>query len=134
MSRPIKFRVYNEYTGMVERVTGISYNIVGDINKIDTGFTLHIISGNRDKFHLMQFTGLWDKNGVEIFENYIVKDFYGKTYQVIYDGFMFNLKDYYDQSSDYPTIAFSEGVFEVVGNIYQNPELLEGETNGQAGQ
>lgn len=123
--RPIRFRVFNEYTGLIERVWGINYDTMGNINKIDTGFTLHIIGGDRDKFHLMQYTGLKDRNGVEIFEDYLVKDFHGKIYQVIYDGFMFNLEGYYDSSSDYPTIAFSEGVFEVIGNIHQNKSLLE---------
>ena len=75
-----------------------------------------------------QYTGSTDKNGTKIFEDDIVK---GKVHliggyrirslQVVYDSTVarFVLKDEYDDLKNIP------GVCEVVGNIYDNPELLE---------
>lgn len=74
---------------------------------------------------LMQCTGLKDSEGSLIYEGDIVK-YEGKPYQVIWDKYGFNLKGFYQGFMDYPTEAFSEGLsFRVIGNIYENPELLE---------
>jgi len=78
---------------------------------------------------LTQYTGLKDKTGKEIYEGDVVAWLtnHGNmmtTGEVIFDKYQFNVKDFYDSSNDYPCDAFSEGVFEVVGNIYENPELL----------
>lgn len=78
---------------------------------------------------IMQYTGLKDTNGKEIYEGDIVKHWSGIG-EVIFDHGIagFNVKGYYDQSADYPTIAFAEGIFEVIGNIFENPGLAEDTT------
>ena len=82
------------------------------------------------EFNLMQSTGLVDKNGKEIFEGDIVnitKGFDNFMDEVFYDEELcsIRLKGY---SNDYCDFAdwIREGFeFEVIGNIYENPELLK---------
>lgn len=74
--------------------------------------------GRRYECEVMQFTGLKDKNGKEIYEGDIVS-FLGETWEVIYfetyAGFMLG------NGNDLMNITTQE---ELIGNIYENPELL----------
>lgn len=82
---------------------------------------------------LMQYTGLKDKNGKEIFEGDIVNEFRtsrsfpeGKNYKrVIGWSEDMTLDDSYGQNA----VGFNlfGGVLEVIGNIYENSELLDKE-------
>lgn len=86
---------------------------------------------------LMQYTGLKDKNGKEIYEGDIIFDsFYERKAKVVFLEGAFWL-DYIDDFKEYKTIHKryqllanydNKSVLEVIGNIYDNPELLkEGE-------
>lgn len=89
----------------------------------------------------MQFTGLFDKNGTPIYEGDIVKYIAGKNYQTIGvvtwadDKNSFNLKTYplmcafvIHNEKENKTDKFEwdeTDYMEVIGNIYENPTLLE---------
>ena len=103
--------------------------IVSPIN--DQGTT----GGNEvDPETVGQYTGLKDKNGKKIFEGDIIGADIARPYFIVEfrDGcFMFNCndggKDYYDIMLPILEEAQTEYKYgEVIGNIYDNPELLEG--------
>ena len=82
---------------------------------------------------LGQYTGLQDKNGKRIFEGDVVSTDIARPYLIVEfrDGcFMFNCndggEDYYDIML--PILKEPQSVYkwgEVIGNIHDNPELLE---------
>lgn len=85
----------------------------------------NIVSYDHDQI-LMQSTGLKDKNGVEIFEGDIVRwhDVVTWDYSVTFKYGVFCISD--DPSSNFYHLKEDiNGKFEVIGNIYENPELLE---------
>ena len=66
-----------------------------------------------------EYTGLKDKNGKEIYENDIIQH-YDKKSVIVYDKF------YGFIISDCESIGDANfSIIEVIGNIYENPELLE---------
>lgn len=73
----------------------------------------------------MQFTGLVDKNGKEIYEGdrlrYINN---GKEYIMGFEDGMFDLINYDHYSHDQYRAFEDEASWELVGNIYENPELI----------
>ena len=73
---------------------------------------------NKDWFVLMQSTGLKDKNGAEIYEGDIVSTIHGLC-EVRY------IKDGYYIVKDNKSSLLSLQNVRVVGNIYENPELME---------
>lgn len=131
--RPIKFRAWDK-NGKV-----MSYEV--DLY-FDMDWTAQVRFENGDKNYffnqetgeLMQFTGLTDKNGKEIWENDIVltgwEGFRNKAWYVGWEQggfvlinnmgrpFAFGSDDFVDEDGD-------KTIFEVIGNIYENPELLK---------
>ncbi|HFI0274211.1 TPA: YopX family protein [Streptococcus suis] len=86
---------------------------------------------------LMQSTGLFDKNGKEIFEDDVVKSTWFNDYDdcvgyrkegtVVYRNGYFGIEYPGDVEKGYsPTILDFAVSVEIIGNIHQNPELLEG--------
>ena len=76
----------------------------------------------------MQYTGLKDKNGVEIYEGDIVKakGYYQDWFIIEWLGNSFELCDNKDGFlGDYLTDEDWEAL-EVIGNIHEHPELLGG--------
>ena len=80
-----------------------------------------------EKFVLMQFTGLRDKNGQEIYEGDIVREDSGIILTIEWCdqevGWRPVLEFLY-RNNEYGAATDFVGL-EVIGNIYENPELLE---------
>ena len=82
-----------------------------------------------------QFTGLHDKNGRKIFEGDIVEgnsEYFTYTHpygKVVYDGGQY-LISFDDMLEDIECLGAWANAVEIIGNIYDNPELLEVKQNG----
>jgi len=90
--------------------------------------------GLYEHLELMQYTGLEDKNGKEIYEGDIVTagDNYPSIIEWSHDGDKIEgtgwcLHEVYKGDYDryHTTDAYTNGLGEVIGNIYENPELLK---------
>lgn len=142
MNREIKFRVWHKYEKQMYPISSIDYDIfsqeiriiaVGHKNGMCTAYNKNHNSEKCDitALELMQYTGLHDKNGQEIYEGDIVycQTKFGKAKAIIkfIDG---KFVAYWNSALTHPEnghhIACYEinKRFEVIGNIYDNPELL----------
>lgn len=89
---------------------------------------------NRDYLVFMQYTGLKDKNGKEIYEGDILERHEYWPIRIEYDKGCFMVRDldkvrYNNLILNVPICNFeSINDWKVIGNIYENPELLEGES------
>lgn len=117
--REIKFRAWDciqEKSLPVEKI-----NFRNQYISLDEGD--NSITDTFEMFQLMQYTGLKDKNGKEIYEGDIVTCSNGMAYQykVI---FSFGCFEGYDKASGFTKKLCDMKDLKVIGNTYENPELL----------
>lgn len=156
--REIKFRLWSkEYqemfdmkhlTAMYTVSAKLDKEYIPEINESDVDMPLTgIMLPFHDDAVLMQYTGLKDKNGTEIYEGDIIQTYFSfspgdagygvsqKPFIVTWDRergafrgkkpkpehfHLLNIIDFFQMQSQ---------LYEVIGNIYENPELREGLRN-----
>ena len=122
MNRNIKFRAW-------DGKKMIQVNQLDLYNKKDVYYRINdYIDSQFEKWPLMQFTGLTDKKGKEIYEGDIVKQ-YGNYNQP------YNMEVIFAEGRFIPLVKveygynaidkFNNNYFEVIGNIFENPEFLK---------
>jgi len=113
--RELKFRVWDKDTKEI-------FDLFGNYNSV---WIASILRGEHPEIEVMQYTGLKDKNGKEIYERDIVKQKRCQCYDCEKLGeWRVFIIETYDYLAGNTKIARSEEI-EIIGNIYENPELLE---------
>lgn len=125
-----KFRMWNKITSQLHLVDGLYFDDK-EAEYVDDDNVLRFIGFKN--IELMQSTGLRDKNGKEIFEGDILEvDDCGEVLgnaKLIWDNeqaaFMIDAISVDDIAPFYEFVSDEDYFYRVIGNIYENPELLE---------
>lgn len=127
-----KFRAWDKTNKGIYLVDEIIWNN-GKFDSIWNAITLYL---RADEVELMQSTGLFDKNGKEIFEGDIITNGTAivdvKSHQTLgfytvvngeerFFGSNTSIKDFENDVEEFSSVT------EIIGNIYENMELLEEE-------
>lgn len=135
MNTEIKFRAWDlKNLKWVNKTNITAFHLVGEHTMFDMLNQYSI--DNLCDLSIMQFTGLKDKNGKEIYADDLLKDDRGLIFRVYHTQGGFAIKEsvwakdledevntdilIFQPLADAQTISYIKGSCEVVGNIYEN--------------
>lgn len=122
MTREIKFRAWNKENKIMHQPCSMVSNWDSKTMSYQTETPV---------CNYMQFTGLHDKNGKEIYEGDIIQRYQDEIFEVRWEelqsGFGVYIGVLKPRSHWRELYKFLD--FEIIGNIYENPELLSVKSN-----
>ncbi|MED1790314.1 YopX family protein [Brevibacillus laterosporus] len=138
--REIKFRAWDKKRKEIfpvhelgfDKISNLIQTVIGYDDHDSDGWTRHGGHDNRYangvRFEMMQYTGLKDRNGKEIYEGDIFKEWQGNIRMVTWKDFfwVFELSEKQRKELGHRYEDF-HNVGEVIGNIYEHPHLLNQE-------
>lgn len=138
--RAIKFRVFDRRTRKTyfpteENELFLSIGDSGYFEVQDHSQTIDyktLVNALDNDIVLMQFTGLTDNNGKDIFESDILVDSVGRNWVVKYNNKMAAFMAHFidsegntNQFQHFERFTSTQKPLEVIGNIHENPELIK---------
>lgn len=130
--RVIKFRAWDKEA---KRIIPWSNTVGNSFRLENTGYNWELIYNHPERYDLMQFTGLTDKNGKEIWEGDVVPCIYRRdghadhVYEVIWyePESAFRLRRHGNACVQMGVTQTMRDATrnEVIGNVWEHPELLK---------
>lgn len=128
--REIKFRAWDKKGNqMINYISSINFknqNFIDIVSEYDldvhNGENLGHYGRHTSEIEIMQFTGLKDKTGRDIYEGDIVNFGEGVNLPI---EWAWNSYNFHNNSDWDITNHDPEKEFQIIGNIYENPELIK---------
>lgn len=119
--REIKFRAWDKIKKEIhDEVYITQFEIMSHLEGIG-----HYVALDIDRCELMQYTGVKDYTGREIYEGDLYEDEENMLWQIKFIDGVFILTNVDIPAYHYVTILNKRDTFKHVGNIYENKDLLE---------
>lgn len=123
MSREIKFRIWDKYSGYFIKVSDTNKHYLsqnGDIIIVDEMGDIYIT--DKKNYIINEYTGLKDSEGYEIYEDDIAWNEWDEEYQVV----IFDEGEYKLMGESHIQNLFNNlDYIDVRGNIYENLEIVK---------
>lgn len=122
MNRPIKFRAWDELRKMIVPACYIDL-VNSEVTLYDDNICAgHQYSRDLCNLKIMQFTGLLDCEGNEIYEGDIVRIHHYEGYGLSTINF---IEGRWCCTDAEPLYEYNSASLKIIGNIFENPELME---------
>ena len=125
MSREIKFRAYHKERKEIFEIASIDFE---EKKAALSNGIIKLLNVDFKQFELLQYTGVKDKNGKEIYENDLISCNKYKNIVVFFENGCFKVKY---SKNDTTNVTCTLDTFlekykcKISGNVYENKNLLE---------